>query len=110
MTDPCPAKERAAALHRSGPPASKTKGEIGFEFYSDRKNGLTFDGRKIPPFRETGPDVQDGWDMTAEMLYEWGRLDGYARGRTDGYADGVDDGKDECCPPESARMSDRTLG
>ena len=106
MTDPCPAKEHAKAIHDSKSEDTRSLGEVGFDFYSETKGGLTFDGRKIPPFRECGPDVQHAWDMAAAMLVELGRLKGY----DEGYADGEEDGKDDCCPPESARMSDRTLG
>ena len=103
-------KEAAKALHETGNFRETDAGPEGYATYRQHQNGLSFDGKKLPYYSEMRPDIRAAWDHVGAFLYELGRLAGHKAGYSEGYSDGEEDGKDDCCPPESARMSDRTLG
>lgn len=48
----------------------KSLGQIAFEAYADSKGGVTWDGKPIPPWEETGKDVQAAWEAAALAVVE----------------------------------------
>ncbi len=53
----------------------QTLGQIAFEAYNEKKGGLTYDGKPIPPWgslSETaaGRAVQEAWEISAFAIYE----------------------------------------
>lgn len=45
-------------------------GRIAFNAYNQSKGGLTYDGKKIPPWKDLPPDVQLAWTASAKAVMQ----------------------------------------
>jgi hypothetical protein len=59
-----PRLERIAEGHAMEP-ITKTPGQIAFEAYNEKKGGLTYDGKPIPPWSDVGDAVRAAWEASA---------------------------------------------
>lgn len=45
-------------------------GHIAFDAYNRSKGGLTYDGKKIPPWEDLPTDVRKAWEASAEAVMQ----------------------------------------
>lgn len=46
-------------------------GQAAFEAYNLEKGGVTYDGKKIPPWTDVGDEVRGAWEAAASAVIFW---------------------------------------